>query len=111
LAVTALPFQIAATRSRSTSNAAQKPRPRSITSPRGVRLRPAFSPPSRTSTTDEKNGKSFSTQSPQWVVGRNVSRWPADGPFDADPSATSHHTVARAIAPLRNLAGPFGVVL
>ena len=57
------PFQIAATRSKSVSNAAQHPWPRLSTSARGLRLSACPRPAARASTTDEKKGKSGSTQS------------------------------------------------
>src|SRR5688572_7325812 len=60
-----LPFQIAATRSRSVSNAAQQPLPRLSTNARGLRLSARPSPAARASTTEEKKGKSGSTQSAQ----------------------------------------------
>ena len=72
--VTPWPRQIAATRSRSRSNPAQWLRPTLSTSARGVRLSAGSPGPApRASRTDEKNGKSGSTQSAQPGVGWGCS--------------------------------------
>ena len=89
-----LPRHIAATRSRSVSNAAQSPSPRFSTSARGVRLVAGSPPPAcPASRTDEKNGKSGSTQGTADGAGGRAAC------CRAEPDVTKHSaaTSARAV--------------